>query len=205
MQPTAKGVFIKINGTEKGCFSITSQYRKGLPIIIEQLKNAFHLSLISGDNDLEQQNLAKFFGNARELYFNQTPLQKLNYIKKLQKQSHKVLMLGDGINDAGALKQSDVGIVITENINNFTPASDAILAANQFEEFPQLLQYTRKSKWVVYGAYCLALIYNIIGLSYAITGALSPVIAAILMPLSSVTIVIFGVSMSTLLAKRILE
>ncbi len=203
LKRAAKGVFIKINGAEKGYFSVRNQYRKGLSKALQQLKKTFDLSLISGDNDLERQRLAILFGNTDSLYFNQTPLQKLNYIKGLQDQSEKVLMLGDGINDAGALKQSDVGIVITENINNFTPASDAILAASQLEQLPQLLQYIQKSKWVVYGAYLLALIYNIIGLSYAVTGTLSPVVAAILMPLSSVTIVVFGVSISTLLMKSV--
>ena len=111
-------------------------------------------------------------------------------------------MLGDGLNDAGALQQADVGIVIAEDTNNFTPACDAILDAQQFRMLPDFIRYAQSSLKVVYGAYGLAFIYNVIGLSFAVQGTLSPVIAAILMPLSSVTIVAFGVGMTYLLRPK---
>ena len=102
-------------------------------------------------------------------------------------------MLGDGLNDAGALQQSDVGIVISENTNNFSPACDGILQADKFSQLPQLIQLAKSGTRIVNRAYLLAFCYNIVGLSYAVTGNLHPVVAAILMPLSSVTIVLFGV------------
>jgi Cu+-exporting ATPase len=108
------------------------------------------------------------------------------------------MMIGDGLNDAGALQQSEVGLVIAENTNNFTPASDAILDAKRFADIPDLLHYSRTSNRLVIYAYVLAIVYNIIGLSFAVQGLLSPVIAAILMPLSSITIVTFGVISSRL-------
>jgi Cu+-exporting ATPase len=111
-------------------------------------------------------------------------------------------MLGDGLNDAGALRQSDAGIVLTEDSNNFSPACDGILHAGRFARLPNILQYARESVRLVYAAYTLALIYNVIGLFFAVQGLLSPVIAAILMPASSVTIALFGVLSSTLLAHR---
>ena len=111
-------------------------------------------------------------------------------------------MLGDGLNDAGALMQSDVGIVISENINNFTPASDAILSADKFDQLPTMVAYVNRSIRLVYYAYALATIYNIIGLSFAVQGLLSPVVAAVLMPLSSISIALFGVLSSSWLAKR---
>ena len=111
-------------------------------------------------------------------------------------------MLGDGLNDAGALQKSEVGIVLTEDTNNFTPASDGILAAKNFELLPGFIKLSRKSIQLVHYAYVLAFVYNLIGLSYAVTGTLSPVVAAILMPASSVTIVLFGVGMSSWLAKK---
>ena len=110
------------------------------------------------------------------------------------------MMIGDGLNDAGALEQSDAGIVIAEDINNFTPACDAIVSSDRFRSLPLFFAYIQKSRYVLYGAYALALVYNVVGLSYAVQAKLSPIIAAILMPLSSVTIVVFGVGMSTLLA-----
>ena len=112
-------------------------------------------------------------------------------------------MVGDGLNDAGALKQSDVGLVVTEDTNNFTPASDAILRADRFDRLPKFIDFSRRSIRLVYGAYGFAFIYNIIGLSFAVQGTLSPIVAAILMPLSSISIVLFGVFSSNLLARRI--
>ncbi len=196
-----KGVFVEINGDVKGCFIFQSQYRKGLLSFIQTLKSKFKLSLLSGDNDAEKQRLQAFFKSSANLHFNQSPKDKLTFIELLQHSDEKVMMIGDGLNDAGALEQSDVGIVITENINNFTPACDVIVAAENFKELPVFFDYIQKSKYVLYGAYALALVYNIVGLSYAVQGVLSPVIAAILMPLSSITIVVFGVGMSSLLAK----
>ena len=112
-------------------------------------------------------------------------------------------MMGDGLNDAGALQQSDVGVVIAEDTNNFTPACDAILDARSFSLIPKLMKYVKGCMRLVYMAYGLAFIYNVIGLSYAVTAKLSPIIAAILMPASSVTIVLFGVLSGTYLAWKI--
>ena len=114
-------------------------------------------------------------------------------------------MVGDGLNDAGALRQSNVGIVIAENTNNFTPACDAVLDAENFADLPQFADFSQRGIQVVFGAYFLAFIYNVIGLSFAVQGLLSPVIAAILMPLSSITIIVFGVGMSSLLFRNRFE
>ncbi len=190
------GTGLKINGEKKGFFAVSNFYRKGLNKLIKKWKNKYDCHLLSGDNDQEKNNLKKMFP-PENIYFDQSPKDKLEFIKKLQKKGKKVLMIGDGLNDAGALQQSDVGIVVTENMNNFTPACDAILQAGHFTQLPRFLNLAKAGVKVVGGAYLLALFYNVIGLSYAVQGLLSPVIAAILMPLSSITIVAFGVGMSS--------
>ena len=193
-----EGTFVKINGQQKGIFISKNSYRKGFQDLIKKWKPAYQLFLLSGDNDKERAILGKWLFK-ENLYFNQSPKDKLHFIKGRQQFGDKLLMLGDGLNDAGALQQADVGIVISENTNNFTPACDAILDARQFERLPDFIRYAQQSLKVVYAAYGLAFIYNVIGLSFAVQGTLSPVIAAILMPLSSVTIVAFGVGMTYLL------
>ena len=67
---------------------------------------------------------------------------KLEFIKK-QQESHKVLMFGDGLNDAGAIQQSDVGLVLTEDVNNFSPSCDAIVKSDSFSAFPVFLKFSK--------------------------------------------------------------
>ncbi len=200
-----KAVYIQMNNSLRGYFQIQQQYRNGLEKVIDYFKNKYVAYLLSGDNDRERSALEPVFGKDTQLLFRQQPQDKLDFIKNLQSEHHKVLMIGDGLNDAGALQQSDAGIVVTEDTNNFTPACDAILHANQFQQLPQLMTFAKKSIHLVYYAYGLAFIYNIFGLSYAVAGIFTPVVAAILMPLSSVTVVLFGLISSNVLSKRILK
>lgn len=196
-KPDPKGVFAAINGELLGYFDIKSRFREGLQEVLaffdKQNAGAY---LLSGDNNREQDALSVYFKEPGRLLFNQSPQDKLDFVKKTQQEGRQVLMLGDGLNDAGALRQSDVGIVVAENTNNFTPACDAILHAEEFNRLPKFLQLAQWGITTVNKAYLLAACYNVVGLSYAVTGTLSPVVAAILMPLSSVTIVLFGFGMS---------
>lgn len=200
-----KGVYVQINDKLRGYFQVSNHYRTGMQRVVNYFRSFGKIFLLSGDNDSEQAMLQPIFGEASQLLFRQQPQDKLNFVKNLQTQKQKVLMIGDGLNDAGALQQSDAGIVITENTNNFTPACDGILHADRFQQLPQLMQFARKSIRLVYYAYGLAFFYNVIGLSYAVTGTLSPVVAAILMPVSSITVVLFGLLSSNILAKRMLQ
>ncbi|MEM6722722.1 MAG: heavy metal translocating P-type ATPase metal-binding domain-containing protein [Bacteroidota bacterium] len=194
-----KGTYVKIGQMTIGYFKVQQSLRKGLSTLLLRFNKQFRLFLLSGDRNREQAIFEPFFEKGH-LQFNQSPGDKLSFIRQLQDAGHQVLMFGDGLNDAGALKQADVGLVITEDINNFTPSCDGILEAKHFEQLPKFLDFTRLSRRLIYWSYGLALIYNIIGLSYAVQGLLSPLIAAILMPLSSVTIIAFGVISSSVLA-----
>jgi P-type Cu+ transporter len=112
------------------------------------------------------------------------------------------MMVGDGLNDAGALAQSNVGISISENVNVFSPACDGILDATQFDKIAFFMKYSKNAMRTIYMSFGLSLLYNVVGLSYAVTGNLSPLIAAIIMPLSTVTIVSFVTLMSNYFARR---
>lgn len=146
--------------------------------------------------------LGKLFGSTSQLHFNQKPDDKLQFIQRLQEQGRTVLMVGDGLNDAGALIKSDVGIAVSDNINNFSPACDGILDGSQLSKLPQFVRLAQAGRNIVIQSFIISVVYNIIGLSFALTGTLSPVIAAILMPASSISIVLFTTISSRIAALR---
>ncbi|MFO7525346.1 MAG: heavy metal translocating P-type ATPase metal-binding domain-containing protein [Ignavibacteriaceae bacterium] len=195
-------VHIAINNESIGHFTVSNSYRRGIGDVIRQLEKRYKVSLLSGDNPSEKENLKKFFDKGSVQLFNQSPEDKLNYVKILQSQKAKVMMIGDGLNDAGALNQSDVGISVTDNISNFTPASDAIADAGILNRLPVFLKYAKDSVNVIYINFGISFFYNVIGLSFAVQGLLSPLIAAVLMPLSSITVVSFATLTTNFLAKK---
>jgi Cu+-exporting ATPase len=195
-------IYLSINDQVVGKFIISNSYRDGIDEVIKKLNETYHLSLLSGDNEGERATLENFFGKNSELNFRQSPEDKLIYVKEKQLKGNKVLMLGDGLNDAGALSKSDVGIAVTDDISNFSPACDAILHGSELKRLPQFLTYARDSVKIIYASFIISFIYNLIGLSFAVEAMLSPILAAILMPLSSISVVLFATIMTNIFAKK---
>jgi len=195
-------VFLSIDNTVRGFFTISNSYRPNLKKVISSLKSVYKLSILSGDTDNEKNNLQNYFDANTKMKFNQTPFDKLNFVEQLQKVNEKVLMVGDGLNDAGALRKSNVGISIAENVNNFSPACDGILDAKSFNKLNTFIKFSKTSKNIIILSFIISFIYNIIGLSFAVQGTLSPVISAILMPLSSISVVAFSTITTNMIAKR---
>ena len=177
-------------GNQIFAFSVAPQFRSGLSGMMAQLRRRFGLLLLSGDRPRQQQSLTDLLGGGSALLFNQKPEEKLQKVESLQAEGHRVLMLGDGLNDAGALQQSNVGITLAEDVNNFTPACDAILDARQLSKLPQLLALARWGRVVIRIAFAFSILYNIIGLTIAMQGMMHPMVAAVLMPSSTLTIVL---------------
>jgi P-type Cu+ transporter len=195
-------VHIEINGVYKGSYVFNNQYREGLEQLFEQLAKKYKLVILSGDNDGERKILEKMLPLNTTIVFNQKPEQKLQYIEKLQKKGNNVMMIGDGLNDAGALAQSNLGLSISENVNVFSPACDGILDASQFQKIGFFMQYSKNAMKTIYMSFGLSLAYNVVGLTYAVTGNLSPLVAAIIMPLSTITIVSFVTIMTNIYAQN---
>ena len=195
-------VHVEINGIYKGSYVFNNQYRKGLEQLFESLAKDYNLVVLSGDNDGERAILTKMLPSKTTLVFNQKPEQKLAYIEQLQQNGKNVMMIGDGLNDAGALAQSNVGLSISENVNVFSPACDGIMDASQFDKIGFFMKYSKNAMKTIYMSFGLSILYNIVGLSYAVTGNLSPLVAAIIMPLSTITIVSFVTIMSNFYARE---
>jgi Cu+-exporting ATPase len=194
-------VHVEINGVYKGSYVFNNQYRAGLEQLFERLSKSYNLVVLSGDNDGERKILEKMLPAATTLVFNQKPEQKLEYIDNLQKQGKNVMMVGDGLNDSGALAQSNIGISISENVNVFSPACDGILDASQFDKIAFFMKYSKNAMKTIYMSFTLSLLYNVVGLSFAVSGNLLPIVAAIIMPLSTITIVSFVTIMSNIYSR----
>ncbi|VXA93908.1 heavy metal translocating P-type ATPase [Maribacter litoralis] len=194
---------ISANNTYKGRYIFQNQYREGLSTTFKNMSRTLSLAILSGDNEGEKSRLEAILPKLTPLFFNQKPEHKLAFIKTLQEQGKKVLMVGDGLNDAGALAQSNVGIAISENINVFSPACDAILDASKFQQLYSYILASKKAMRVIKMSFILSLLYNCVGLYFAVTGQLEPVIAAILMPLSSISIVVFTTVMTNFIGRKL--
>lgn len=197
-------VYIAWENNCLGYYTFHNHYRDHLQQLVQPLQQAYGLSVISGDNAGEKENLSRLMGKQVHLLFRQTPENKLQYVQQLQQAGHTVLMIGDGLNDAGALLQSDVGIAVADDCNTFTPASDIIMDASALHRLPLFIRLCRISKRIIIASFIMSTLYNIIGLCFAVSGTLSPLVAAILMPASSLSIALltFG---CTNLAARLLK
>lgn len=197
------GTQIHIYKDEKeiGYFLLTQSLRPGLQNMFERLKRNISFFLLSGDEPHQQHFFRKIFGD--NMLFRLSPVEKLSQIGALMFSNQPVAMVGDGLNDAGALKKSNVGICITDDISRFTPAGDAILDGSKLSILDRFIQFCKSSKNTIRICFFISVIYNITGLFFAVQGTLSPLIAAILMPLSTLTIVVTTYVACNIKAKRL--
>ncbi len=187
-QSNETSVFISIDDQFIGKFIFHSELRAGMDLMLKKL-NHLKLHVLSGDNEKDKELLISIFPQNASIFFHQSPKDKLDYIEKLKNEGKKIMMIGDGLNDAGALGKSDVGVAVSEDIFRFTPSSDAIIEASKLYLLPSFISISQFSKIVLKSCLGFSVSYNIVGLSIAISGQMTPLVAAILMPISSITVV----------------
>lgn len=183
-RPAKTEVHVSIDGLSKACFQFETSFKKGIEELLPRLGDR-SLSLISGDNDNSRAHMERSFPPGSRLLYRQLPEQKLGHVQELQRTGKRVIMIGDGLNDAGALKQSDVGIAVVNKSFSFSPACDAILEAGNLRYLDRYIALAKTGQRLIVAGFAYSVLFNLIGIGFAITAHLSPLVAAILMPSSS--------------------
>lgn len=156
---------------------------------IEKLKEMnFEIIMLTGDHENTAKDIANKSG-IEKYYANQLPQDKINFIIELQKNNKSVIMIGDGINDAPALVQADIGLAISNATDISMEASDITLINSDIEIIPKLFELGKISNKTLKMNLLWAFLYNFITIPLAMSGVLKPIVAAASMAISSLIIV----------------
>lgn len=175
-----------------GTFQIEDQVRETSPSAIRTLQQlGLRVHLLTGDHTKVAQQVGQLCGiESSRIIASTNPEQKLDYIRKLQSQRRKVLMVGDGLNDAPALAQADIGIAMGTSTDKSLEISDLVLLGNDLQALVEALAISRRTFGLIRQNLLLSLIYNLIALPLALTGFVIPLVAALSMSLSSLLVVL---------------
>ncbi|MFQ5498977.1 MAG: heavy metal translocating P-type ATPase [Candidatus Zixiibacteriota bacterium] len=188
----SSGVHISIDGKTAGQYRIKHPRRPGIGNLIARMRSKYRLSVLSGDSDRDRKWLRELFGDDADIRFGQSPQDKLEHVQKLQSKECRVVMVGDGLNDSGGLKQADVGIAVSEDTSAFSPACDGIIDAAQLHRLDSYIGLAKRTLRIIKISFGISFLYNIVGIGFAVQGLLTPLVAAVLMPLSSISVVLFA-------------
>jgi Cu+-exporting ATPase len=201
------GTWVRMGERVLGRFTIAPALREGVSEALQNIAASqrghaprYRLELLSGDQPTDRDRLAPLFPPPAELRFGVTPHDKLARVEALQAEGRTVGMFGDGLNDAGALAAADAGLAVADDLSGYFPASDGVLEAHAMGRLPIILRYARAMRSSVWIAIGVSFAYNLVGLSFAVTGHLTPLVAAILMPISSLTVATLGLALAALRA-----
>jgi len=183
-------VVVAVDGAVAAIAAFGDPIRPDAQASLSQLsKLGYELALLSGDHPAVVENVAKELGLVfREARGGVSPEQKLEFVERAR-QRQPVFMVGDGVNDAGALAAASVGIAVHGGAEASLSAADAFLTRSGVAPVVELVESARRTLRVIRRNLAFSLFYNVVGVALAMTGVIGPLIAAILMPVSSLTVV----------------
>mgnify|MGYP001627260872 FL=1 len=189
---TSGATHIAIDGELRARVYLRSAIRKGVSALVETLRNGNDVRLVSGDSERDRSLFTGVFHND-EMTFNAMPDDKVRAINGHQVGGRRTVMIGDGLNDGPALGAADVAIAVTDDTATIVPACDVIMRANAVTALPALLAVAKATRRTVWVNFIVSMVYNAVGLTLAVMGLLSPLVVAILMPVSSLTVIAISV------------
>ena len=186
-------IFILIDNNLKAVYESKAELKAGAVDLLKRLKG-YKITLLSGDRPELIPYLRPQVPVQMNILMGQTPQQKLDFIQQAQASGDQVMMVGDGLNDAGALKQSDIGVAVVDRHFSFSPACEALIQADQLIYLDRFMTRARQAKYLIWWGFTYSILYNLTGIYFAVQGMMSPLIAAILMPLSSIGVMVLAYS-----------
>lgn len=190
-QVQSSQVHVQISGVYKGFFSVGHKLKPGIDQMLEALRKNYSLELLSGDRYTDVQGMTEYFEEGK-ISFGRTPEEKLDHIKALKAQGKKVMMVGDGLNDAGALRESAIGVAVVHHFHSFSPACDIIMPSQQLKKLPSHLRAARLAFKIVWNTIFISALYNVLVITMAMLGKFNPLAAAIIMPVSSIGVILYA-------------
>ncbi len=182
-------VGVWVNGKLAGVFALTDELRADAQEAVQRLKAmGVKVILATGDKPQTAMQVAQALG-CDDVLALVTPQRKAQLLRELQGQGEKVLMVGDGVNDAIALAQADIGVAIASGADLAAQAADALLVTARLSVLADFLQLAKRTKRIMVQNLFWAFAYNMAALPLAAAGKLNPMIAAAAMALSSLTVV----------------
>lgn len=182
-------IYVATGGQLVALIAVADTIKNGAKELIQKVKKAgIEIHMITGDNSKTAQAVAKQLG-IDNVIADVLPQDKANEVIKLQKQDKSVAFVGDGINDAPALAQSDLGIAIGSGTDVAIETGSIVLMSKKPERVADAITLSRQTFSAIKQNLFFAFIYNVIAIPLAALGFLSPIIAAAAMSLSSVSVV----------------
>lgn len=190
LQREAKtAIFIGRGTTALGIIALADKVREGSPDAIKRLHElGIEPILISGDNEITAKAVAARVGIHR-VHAEVLPADKAAIVRKHKAEGHVVAMVGDGVNDAPALAEADVGIAVGSGTDVAREAGGLLLLKNDPRDVPNAIELGRRTNRKIWQNLFWAFIYNVALIPVAAFGLLDPIFAGVAMALSSVTVV----------------
>ena len=182
-------IYLAVNGEAKGYVTVNDSIKSNASEVVRELKqNNLEPVLLTGDNFIVAKRVSDTVGISK-FEAEVLPENKSSVVKKFQSNNKKVVMVGDGINDAPALVQSDIGIAIGTGTDVAIESAKVVLMNGDLYGIIKSLKLSKQTIRVIKQNLFWAFIYNVIGIPLAALGLLNPMFAALAMSFSSVSVV----------------
>ncbi|MGO1256735.1 heavy metal translocating P-type ATPase, partial [Microbacterium gubbeenense] len=187
----ATSILVAIDGRFAGLIGLTDTVKHTSAHAIAALKEqGLRPVLLTGDNAAVAQQVAASVGIAPEDVFADVfPDGKVQAVRDLQARGQVVAMVGDGVNDAPALAQADLGVAMGSGTDVAIEAADLTIMGNDLGQVSQSIELSRKTLGIIKGNLFWAFLYNAAGIPIAALGFLNPMVAGAAMAASSVLVV----------------